>query len=68
VVPLCPWAVSEKAHDEFLNIYGVTHVLEWNLGQGEAAIACIRHKVQFLGFHGAGAHKVGNVGGACAQH
>ena len=28
----------------------VTHAIGWNLGQGELAIACIREKLQFLGF------------------
>ena len=49
LVPLYPWAVSEKMHREFINIYGVTHGLAWNLGQGEAAIAFIRGKKQFVG-------------------
>ena len=50
VVPLYPWAVSEKVQQEFLNIHQVTHALAWNAGQGELAIACIRNKVHFLGF------------------
>jgi len=50
LVPLQPWAVSEKAHRELINIYAPTHVVAWNLGQGELAIACLRHRVQFLGF------------------
>ena len=50
LVPLVPWASSEKLHLEICTMYDVTHVVGWNLGQGELAIACIREKLQFVGF------------------
>ena len=50
LVPLVPWAASEKLQLEMCSMYQVTHVVGWNLGQGELALACLRLKLQFLGF------------------
>ena len=50
VMPLVPWAKSEAVSREMLNIHKTTHQVIFASGEGEDALAGVRHKIPTLVF------------------
>jgi hypothetical protein len=61
IVPLMPWAKSERQVLEWCNMIRPTHVVSFTPGQGEEMLACVRTKTIFVGFYASELHKTVSI-------